>query len=120
MFFTVELFARLLISTIVGVLSLWIAGKATHVEIGGGKIVVIAFLSQFLTPFIFTYLSSILNIIPFFPFIVRLFVWIGLVKFVVQDSSIIDAILLGGFAFGVSYFFNLIGLERIINNLMFG
>lgn len=109
-----------IVSTIVGSISLYIASKVTHTRISGLKIVLIAFLAQLLLPFLFSYMSSVIYLIPFSTFVFRLFVWIGLVKFMAQKVSIIHAILMGTFAFGISYFFGLLGIETYLQNFLFG
>lgn len=113
-------FTQLLISVAVGTVSLGIASKATHTNIFWPKIILIAFLAQFLTPYLLGYLTPFLYFLPFVTFLIRLFVWVALVKFVVQRISIIDAILLGAFSFGIGYLFSLLGIKEMLGRIIFG
>lgn len=107
-----------IVSTVIGSISLYIACTVTHTRISWVKVILIAFLAQLILPFIFSYLSGIIAFLPFSNFLLRLFVWVSLVKFMAQRISIMKAVLLGTFAFGISYFITLLNLGSIIRMVL--
>lgn len=91
-----------ILSALVGALSLYLAGVIKGPFLGSTKVLVIAFLAEFATPLVLSYLSFVTPLIPFGTFGLRLLVWILLIKWVKGNVSFISATFLGSFAFFIS------------------
>lgn len=109
-----------LISLFVAIVSLYLAAKAIHLEVSVLRLVLIAFIAQIIMPYILGVLLPYLPYLPFVDAVIQIFVWVGLVKFIVPRTTIFEATAMGVFAFGVNYFLTSVGLESLINELLFG
>lgn len=97
------------VPVVIGIIALWLGAKVLSIRMSPYRMVVIAFLAQFLIPYFLGFFSSMLSMLPFSMFFVRWFIWVGLIKFTADRVSIMHALFLGSFAFAMVYFVTVFG-----------
>ncbi|MFP4045805.1 MAG: hypothetical protein ACLFS3_01985 [Candidatus Aenigmatarchaeota archaeon] len=106
-----------LIPVIIGAGALYLGSKVFNIRIPSFKILIIAVLAEILMTYVLGYVLPVFSFLPMASVILKILIWVGLVNFVVPETSIMEAVELGVLGFAVTYFSSISGVTTMIIGL---